>query len=408
MSSPRILVLALLTAFSFPTATQSFAAEKPKVRAITAFVRLSPVGYAAELHRALTFLRQAKSDFEKSGYEVETVRITMQAFPEIAPGLSRADTLAFFKSLDQVAAKENFDVSIGPGAAADAGLLTEVLKATAILNASIIVADEEGVRWENVHAAAGVIEYLAANTPHSQGNFRFSAAALVPAGTPFYPASWHAGAGNQFAIGLESANVVTESFAATQGQGAAAAQKALEGSLGQHAVAIEKIAEGISRQAGWAYLGLDLSPAPLKDVSIGAAIEKFSAGPLGSSGTLTAVATITAALRALPVKRAGYSGLMLPVLEDAVLARRWSEGRLSVDALLAYSSVCGTGLDVIPLPGSVSRQQLEKIIGDMATLAVKLKKPLSARLLPVAGKKAGDRTEFDDPFLVNAVLQPLP
>jgi uncharacterized protein len=48
------------------------------------------------------------------------------------------------------------------------------------------------------------------------------------------------------------------------------------------------------------------------------------------------------------------------------------------------------------------------MIGDLATLAVKLHKPLSARLLPVDDKKPGDRTEFDDPFLVNATLQPLP
>ena len=76
--------------------------------------------------------------------------------------------------------------------------------------------------------------------------------------------------------------------------------------------------------------------------------------------------------------------------------------------MLAYSAVCGTGLDTIPLPGDASQEQLEKMIGDMATLAVNLHKPLSARLLPVADKKAGDRTEFDDPFLVNATLQPLP
>jgi len=76
--------------------------------------------------------------------------------------------------------------------------------------------------------------------------------------------------------------------------------------------------------------------------------------------------------------------------------------------MLAYSSVCGTGLDIISLPGDVSEQQLEKMIGDMATLAVKLHKPLSARLLPEAGKKAGDRTDFDNPFLVNTTLQPLP
>jgi len=69
--------------------------------------------------------------------------------------------------------------------------------------------------------------------------------------------------------------------------------------------------------------------------------------------------------------------------------------------------VCGTGLDVVPLPGDISQEQLERIIGDMASLAIIWHKPLSARLLPVAGKKAGERTEFDDPFLVNAVIQPL-
>ncbi len=43
----------------------------------------------------------------------------------------------------------------------------------------------------------------------------------------------------------------------------------------------------------------------------------------------------------------------------------------------------------------------------MATLAYKWHKPLSARLLPVMGKHAGDQTEFDDPFLVNATLHPI-
>jgi uncharacterized protein (UPF0210 family) len=44
----------------------------------------------------------------------------------------------------------------------------------------------------------------------------------------------------------------------------------------------------------------------------------------------------------------------------------------------------------------------------VASLSVRWRKPLSARLLPVAGKKAGDQTEFDDPFLVNAKIQQLP
>ena len=59
------------------------------------------------------------------------------------------------------------------------------------------------------------------------------------------------------------------------------------------------------------------------------------------------------------------------------------------------------------LPGDVTEQQLDLIIGDMASLAFKWHKPLSARLLPVAGKDAGDMTEFDDPYLVNATIQPM-
>lgn len=155
-------------------------------------------------------------------------------------------------------------------------------------------------------------------------------------------------------------------------------------------------------------MGIDLSPAPLKEVSIGQAIENFTGAKIGSSGTLTATAIITNALKLVPVRHAGYSGLMLPILEDSLLAQRWSEGALRIDDLLAYSAVCGTGLDTIPLPGDISEAQLAHIITDMASLASKWHKPLSARLLPVQRKAPGQRTEFDDPFLVNATIQPAP
>jgi uncharacterized protein len=108
------------------------------------------------------------------------------------------------------------------------------------------------------------------------------------------------------------------------------------------------------------------------------------------------------------VKKVGYSGVMMPVLEDTRLAQLWSEGALSMDQILAYSAVCGTGLDTIPLPGDVTVQQLERIIGDVATLSAKWSKPLSARLMPAPGAKPGDSTAFDDPNLIKTVIQPLP
>jgi len=62
----------------------------------------------------------------------------------------------------------------------------------------------------------------------------------------------------------------------------------------------------------------------------------------GHEWNADAAATITAAVKDVKVKQTGYSGLMLPILEDSRLAQRWSEGHISIDALLSYSAVCGT------------------------------------------------------------------
>jgi uncharacterized protein (UPF0210 family) len=404
-------VLGAIFAVAFP-AQATDVRSKPKVRAITAFVRLDPAHYQEQIQETLKFLRGAKAAFETSGYEVETIRITTQPFPEYTHGMTDEQVLAFFHDYDALAVKEGFDAAIGPAMMSDADdphqaeLLAKIIANSKTLEGSVFISGEDGIHWKSIHAAAGVIKYLEANTLHSQGNFSFTAASLVPSGTPFYPASYFAGEGKQFAIGLQSANVLSEVFASTKS--ANEAEQQLKNTLGTYATEIEKTAMEISNTSGWKYGGLDLSPAPLMDVSIGRAIENFLGAPVGSSGTMTAAAIITRALKSIPVKQVGYSGLMLPVMEDTVLAHGWNEGHLSIDALLAYSAVCGTGLDTIPMPGDVTTEQLERILGDVASLSVKWHKPLSARLQPVAGKKPGEMTEFDDPFLVNAKIQPLP
>jgi hypothetical protein len=174
-----------------------------------------------------------------------------------------------------------------------------------------------------------------------------------------------------------------------------AARELLSRHFDEQGHAVDAIAKQVETDSGWSYRGLDPTPAPSVDSSIGAAIEMLTGVKFGSSGTLSAAAIITEAERSISVKRIGYSGLMLPVLEDPVLSERWSEGTFDLDSLLAYSAVCGTGLDAIPLPGDVSQEQLERIMGDMASLAFKWHKPLTARLIPAPGKKAGDRTDFD-------------
>jgi uncharacterized protein (UPF0210 family) len=413
-SAFRVIACALV--FSVAPGVMGQAQKKPagqspiKIRAITAFVNLDRTQYQIQITDAVKMLKRARTILESRGFPVETIRIATQPFPEYIQGLSTEQALAFFRNYDALAIQEGFAASIGPAmpnatdSPAQADLLAEILKNTKQLNGSLVVAGDDGVRWPAVGAAARVIKQLE-DTEHSQGNFRFAAIAMVGPLTPFFPAAYHNGFGHQFAIALESADLVADAF--KNAPDLATARRRLIDALGKEAFTIQAEAGRADMETGWTYMGIDLSPAPLKEISIGAAIENLTTQPMGSSGTLTAAATITSAIREIQVKQTGYSGLMLPILEDTRLAQRWSEGRLSIDALLSYSAVCGTGLDTVPLPGDISAEQLSLIIGDMASLAVKWHKPLSARLFPVQGKGPGEMTELDSQFLVNATIQPI-
>ena len=384
---------------------------RPKIRTVTAFVRMDQQNYQSQVGDALTMLRAAKEEFTRNGYEVETIRIATQPFPEIIQGLSPQQALDFFHEYDKLAQKEGFTAEIGPAMMADsddparADLLGQIIATTHSINGFVAVADDAGIHWNAVRAAAHVIKYLEDHTAHSEGNFRFAAGAFPPAIAPFFPVSYTSGPGHEFAIGLESANMVQQVFSDEKKMAFTNVVTNLGAVLDAQAGIIEGIARRIETNSGWRYQGIDVTPVPLKDVSIGEAMESLIQGPIGSPGSLSVALVITSALRKIQAKHAGYSGLMLPVLEDSVLAKRWEMGAITRDSLMSYSSVCSTGLDAVPLPGDVSQHDLENIIADMASLAVKWHKPLSARLLPVAGKHAGDMTEFSSPYLVNIRIQ---
>jgi uncharacterized protein len=408
------IALALLLLSSLPVLSQQVPENaKPRVRAITAFVRLDPTNYQKQVADTLVVLHRAESEFKSLGYEVQTIRITTQPLAELVTGLSEEQAFAFLKQFDELSAKENLAANIGPAAlhdsddAATMTLLARVLTDLPHLNASAIIADESGIHWKTIRRSAELVKQVAENSPRSQGNFNFGVTAMLKPYTPFYPGSYHTGKGRQFAIGFETANVVRDVFAKNRGN-VEAATTALTKALTEHARVADSIGNKVSAGTGWEYLGLDPTATALGDVSIGGAIEAFTAARFGSSGTLTAARIITTAEKAVPVKQVGYSGLMLPVLEDKLLAQRWGEATYDIDSLLAYSAVCATGLDTVPLPGDISVEQIERIFSDIASLAFKWNKPLAGRILPVKGKKAGDQTEFEDPYLFNTKLRPLP
>ncbi len=373
--------------------------------------RQSLAATVATLGRAATAARAAYGD---AGYTVQTVRLATAPLPQLlaTPGLM-PQPLRLAQELE--AACDAADIgfcALGAVQAArpEAALglidrLPEVIAGTSRVFASVQVGGAERaenrlqgfVNLQAIRRTAAAIKTIAETTPGGQGNLRFAALANCPPHIPFFPAAYYlpdADSRPTLAIALEAADLALAAFGGADSL--ADAQLRLIGALEAASEVISPIAAQVAAEYRLRFAGIDLSLAPTPGAaqSIGHAFEQLTGGPFGGPGTLSAAAFVTHCLRRAGVPRTGYSGLMLPVLEDDVLATQAGVS-YDLDSLLLYSAVCGLGLDTVPLPGDSPEEALAGVISDMATLAVRLDKPLTARLMPIPGKVAGDRVDWD-------------
>ena len=390
--------------------TQPTPVVKPMVRTITGFVRINADTYQSLLADALVALGKAKTEFESSGYDVDQVRVTTQPVAELVAGMAQDQALTFLQQLNDIAASGNFVLNVGPAMLLDSDdpstmrLAELALSTLPNIEASAIIADSDGIHWETIRLAAELVQYVSEHSPRSQGNFNFAATAMAKTYSPFFPGSYFTEEGQQFAIGLEGANVVQDVLVNNKGK-YATALAALTTGLAQKITTANAVALKVQQETGWNSLGINLTLSALGGVSIAGAIEAYTVEHFGSPGTLTAVRLIAEAVQA--AEPSGNSILTLPVAGEKLLAQRWAQKTYDIDSLLAYSAVGSMGVDLVPLPGDIHPGQLKRIFSDVAVLAGKWNTPLSARLLPVAGKKPGDTTDFDDPSLLNTTVRPL-
>ena len=287
--------------------------------------------------------------------------------------------------------------------------LPEILAATGVLFASAEIADTNGhIGVGRCHTVARLIKNAALIRQDGFGNLYLTALANCPPGSPFFPVAYQQpGAPTTFALALEAADL-----ALTAIQGAASLSEArsnLQAALESQARELQATAEDLARSQGIAFGGIDfsLAPYPKEARSLAAALEALGPGHIAAPGSLFAAAFIAEAVDRAHFHRCGFSGLMLPVLEDAVLARRAAQRRVTVSDLLNFAAVCGVGLDTIPLPGDIAADVLAGILLDVAALATRLRKPLTARLMPLPGLAAGDAVHFDFPYFADSRVMSL-
>lgn len=383
-----------------------------KIRSITCFIDpIWPLD-AGQLAKAGEFVAAARPAFETAGYEVQSTRLATTPFSRYAPSLESHALVELAQAFEAAAGAHGFEyISLGPAlpdSPESYTVIPEILGATqSLFVTGLMTLPNGGVSLPAVRACADVIQRASGLSPDGFTNLRFAALANVPPGTPFLPAAYYGGTGLAFALATESADLAVEAF-----QGASSledARQALVTSVETQAAELERTAFELIERFEVSFGGIDftLAPFPRPAISFGAAVEQMGVPAVGWHGSLAAAAILADTLDRAEFHRVGFNGLMLPVLEDSVLAQRAAQGVLSVKDLLLMSTVCGTGLDCVPLPGDTTVDQLYAVLLDLAVLSQRLDKPLTARLLPIPGKQAGDPTGFDFTYFANSKVLPL-
>lgn len=376
------------------------------VRSVTSFLnsgRSSPV--AGSIRDAGLLAREVVSALEGGGFSVQTRRLATQPL-SLLPG----EPLQLAPELWSYCSEAGFDyLSLGPvladSPAADLSridLIPELICSSEATFASVLVGHRDrGLHLEAVRRTARIVHEIARRTAQGFGNLRLAMLANVQPHAPFFPAAYHDGGPAALALATESADLAVAAFA--DAGSLEEAQERLIAAVERSAREMARLVEPITDRRGYRFAGIDFSLAPFPEEarSIGAAIERLGVDRFGASGTLFATSLLTSCLDRAVYPRCGFNGLMLPVLEDIMLAARSQEGLFTVNDLLLYSAVCGTGLDTVPLPGDVSQVELAGILLDVATLALRLGKPMTARLMPIPGASAGETTTFDFPYFAN-------
>lgn len=166
----------------------------------------------------------------------------------------------------------------------------------------------------------------------------------------------------------------------------------------------ELIGRAVAKAVGAQFGIVDLSLAPTPEVgdSVGEIFQAMGIPRVGGPGTTAALAMINDAVKKggafASSSVGGLSGAFIPVSEDSALARAVEEGDLTIEKLEAMTSVCSVGLDMIALPGDTSAETLAALAMDELAIGVINRKTTSVRLIPVPGKKAGDRAAFGGLF----------
>lgn len=391
------------------------------IRSLTVGVPIFSLSKAELSNRLAGFNQIAARLSACNALPIRTTRLTLPA-PRIHQDISPGMLYSVLDSVRELAGAAGarwycLPINLFTESSRD-GFLSEVqtlLVKDSQLFVNLICATEQEICMSGAQYASRFILDLSRRSSNGIDNFRVGISASCPAGTPFFPFSRHDGDELSFSIALET-TALTLSLAEQARQCSwplSQFQQELIQRLSELMINVEHFAQHLSLETGFKYSGLDASLAPFPDgrTSVASIIESMGPTPVGSHGTVFMTSVLTDAIKLAAVQAGallvGFNGVMFSVLEDNGLTNANNLRALTLEKLALFSTVCGCGIDMVPVPSAMFSEDISALILDISSLAVRLKKPLGVRLLPIPNKVVNEYTQLNLDFLCDSrVMDP--
>ena len=370
----------------------------------------------------------------KYGIPITNKRLAISPAAILLSGHNKNGALQLAKTLDEAGQRCRVDFVGGFSALVHKGVsdgarvviesLPEVLNSTNCVCASINAASRKaGINMDALHTLGHTILDIANMDASNNG---FAAAKLVvfsniPDDNPFM-AGAYMGVGEPEAainIGVSGPGVVKSALERRIANAKETGKKLTLSDLSEEiktaSFRVTRIGELIGREVAerletqFGIVDLSLAPTPAIGDSIGEILQTLGLAHIGAPGSTAAIAMLNDAVKKgglfASSSVGGLSGAFIPVSEDSALAAAAAAGHLSLEKLEAMTAVCSVGLDMILIPGDTPPETISAIMADELAIGVINNKTTATRLVPIPGKKAGEKVEFGGLFGASPVME---
>lgn len=379
--------------------------------------RLCDKIYDKITYNAQDLVKTAEKVSKKYQIPIINKRISITPIGLVASAVKENSYLKIGQALDKAAKTVGVDFIGGFSALCDAKLkqsdrklidsIPETLSQTDILCSSVNIGSTKyGINMDAVALMGEKIKDLAYLT---KDNDSIGCAKLVVFcnavnDNPFMAGAFHGvNRGDvSISVGISGPGVVKSALEKKKGEKIQALSEEIKKTSFKITRMGELVGKEVARLLGKEFGIVDLSLAPTSSVgdSVAEILEEIGVDCVGGYGTTLALAMLNDAVKKGGLMASSYvgglSGAFIPVSEDDGMIKSAQKGMLKMEKLEAMTAVCSVGLDMIAVPGDTAADVLSAIIADEAAIGMINGKTTAARIIPVHGKKAGEKAVFGD------------